>query len=138
MKELFDLFTRLVTAVEKIAANGGGGFVAEKGDTAKAEKPKKEKAEKSAAEQKPEDKKPEIKKDPFADDDEPATAPVVVTKEQVRAALTAYANATSNDVALALVAASTSNKAATMGQIKPEDYATLLAVVTKATAETKK
>jgi hypothetical protein len=136
MKELFELFTRLVTAVEKIAANGGGGFVAEKTE-AKAEKPKKEKAEKPAADPKPE-AKAEIKKDPFADDDEPAAAPVVVTKEQVRAALTAYANATSNDVALALVAANTSNKAATMGQIKPEDYATLFAVVTKATAETKK
>lgn len=135
LESFISLFTRLVVAVEAIAANGGGGFVAAKAEAAKADKPKKEKAEK-AADPKPEEK-PAPKKDPFADDDETPAVPAV-TKDQVRAALTELANATDNAKALEFLAANTSNKAGKMGDIKAEDYSTLHAATVKAIAATKK
>ena len=130
MKELFDLFTRLVLAVEKLAA-GGGTTAAE--EPKKAEKPKKEKP----AEPKPEEK-PAPKKDPFGDDDDNAPPAVVVTKEQVRKALSDYANATNNETALGELAKCTTNKAGRVPDIKPEEYAEVFKKITALLEATKK
>jgi|SRR6185369_11944300 len=130
MKELFDLLVRLVTAVEKIAANGGGGFVADKAE--KTEKPKKEKPEKAAVDPKPE---PEKKANPFGDDDE---TPPARTKEEVRKMLTDYANATDNDTALKALADVTSNKAGRVPDIKAEEYSKVYDAISKLLAATKK
>jgi outer membrane biosynthesis protein TonB len=134
MKELFDLLVRLVTAVEKIAANGGGGFVAEKAET---EKPKKTKpATDKPADPKPEEK-PAPKKNPFADEEDAPSEPAV-TKEQVRKVLSDYAQATNNDIALTALGKNTSNAASKMGDIKPEDYSRVFKAISALLAETKK
>lgn len=131
LEKLLEVLIRIAVALEKVAANGGGGFVAEKNET-KAEKPKKEKAEKAAAETKPE---PEKKPDPFGDDDAPAPKR---TKEEVRKVLTEYANATSNDVALGELAKVTSNKAQRVPDIKVEEYTAVFDAFSKLLEATKK
>lgn len=141
LEKFVELLTRLVVAVEKIAANGGGGFVAD------APKEKKEKAKKEPATSATgaagstttptSESAPAPKKNPFEDDETPAPKPTV-TKAQVRAVLTDYANATSNEKGLEALAKYTSNAAAKMGDLLEADYGKVFEEVSKLLEATKK
>jgi hypothetical protein len=135
LEKLIELLTRLVVAAETIAKAPVLGLPAGSTETAS----RKRKNTESNDVAKPEEKKEEAaapKKNPFAEDDE--TPAVKRTKEEVRKALTDYANATDNDTALKALAKHTSNGAQKIGDIKPDDYNVVFDEISKLIAATKK
>jgi len=139
LEKFFELFTRLVVAVEKIAAAPVTGYAppAEKASRKGKETAATATGAASSTPSQTSETAPAPKKNPFADDDEPAPKPTV-TKAQVRQVLTDYANATSNEKGLEAMAQFTSNKAQKMGDLLEADYAKVFEEVSKLLAATKK